>query len=486
MSEEELEAAEDEEVVQIGYEEVKLMEQPRIAKQVMTTLFSKTKRAELSEDKRNDFFDKATKAQLPKFDLMSVSLKDDEKLEDTYNIGIQIGKVKKHFVRYDMHDVFTVLSVREDGKTLYPVYEKNLFEDYATLSEEDVARSNAWYNTWPSAETYPQNLQLTYEFLQNHMTEELWEKCLETYETYDEDQLGGPLLFIIMVKTLQSDTEAAVQYLQDSVKGLKITNFDGENVSRVVSLIRGAYKRLKGVGQNKVPEEFPKWLVTIFQTSTVPEFNEVFAHVQRNAELAEMGPTRKPEWPNVESILRLATNRYLDLCATDKWTGITTKGTQSIFQAVQGGRSEPICWNCSQKGHRFNDCPKPRNEQAIEQRKKELFDKKKDKKKKGKGQAENKSSEGGGKTKNFKFAPPTQEEKNRRVIDGKPMFWNAKKKRWVPDLKVQVAQTASTSTMGATPTANVAQRSAIRDAALSNTTHAITSALQSFADLYKE
>jgi hypothetical protein len=66
------------------------------------------------------------------------------------------------------------------------------------------------------------------------------------------------------------------------------------------------------------------------------------------------------------------------------------------------------------------------------------------------------------------------------------MFWNAKKKRWVPDLKVQVAQTASASTMGTTPTANVAQRSAMRDAALSNTTHAITSALQSFADLYKE
>jgi hypothetical protein len=52
------------------------------------------------------------------------------------------------------------------------------------------------------------------------MTEELWEKCLETYETYDGDQLGGPMLFVILVKTLQSDTEAAVQYLQESVNGL--------------------------------------------------------------------------------------------------------------------------------------------------------------------------------------------------------------------------------------------------------------------------
>jgi hypothetical protein len=99
------------------------MERPLITKQVTTTLFSKEKRVELSEDKRNDFFDKATKATV---DLMSVSLKDDEKLEDTYNIGIQIGKVKQHFVRYDMHDVFTVLSVEEDGRTINPQYEESL------------------------------------------------------------------------------------------------------------------------------------------------------------------------------------------------------------------------------------------------------------------------------------------------------------------------------------------------------------------------
>jgi hypothetical protein len=39
-----------------------------------------------------------TKAQLPKFDLTIVSLRDDEKLEDTYNLGIQIGKVMQHFI----------------------------------------------------------------------------------------------------------------------------------------------------------------------------------------------------------------------------------------------------------------------------------------------------------------------------------------------------------------------------------------------------
>jgi hypothetical protein len=67
-----------------------------------------------------------------------------------------------------------------------------------------------------------------------------------------------------MIKKLQLDTDNAVQYLINNVKNMKITHYEGENVSRVVSLVRGAYKRLKGVGLNKLPDEFPKWIGEVF------------------------------------------------------------------------------------------------------------------------------------------------------------------------------------------------------------------------------
>jgi hypothetical protein len=41
------------------------------------TLFKKENRADLTEDKRNDLFEKATKSQLSKFDIMSLSLSDE-------------------------------------------------------------------------------------------------------------------------------------------------------------------------------------------------------------------------------------------------------------------------------------------------------------------------------------------------------------------------------------------------------------------------
>jgi len=68
-----------------------------------------------------------------------------------------------------------------------------------------------------------------------------------------------------------------------------------------------------------------------------------------------------------------------------------------------------------------------------------------------------------------KWAPPTTAENNKRVIDGKPMWYNKSKKRWYPDKyplaeQAQVSQPpASTLTAdpnaatAVTPSSNVAR-----------------------------
>ncbi len=223
--------------VKIGGIEVKLATKANEVKADETPMFKKEQRKGLSEDKRNDLFEKATKNVLTKFDLMSMSLKDEDKLGETYNIHILLAKMKAHMVKFDMHDVFTVLDVEDDDKTIKSTT-KNLFTSYPTITEKEVAKSNKWYNTWPADESFRENLQLTFQFLENNTTEQLWDKCMEAYSNYTAAEKGGPLMFLIIMKKLQVDTDMAVQYLQNSVKTLKITNFDGENVSRVVSLFQ--------------------------------------------------------------------------------------------------------------------------------------------------------------------------------------------------------------------------------------------------------
>jgi len=88
---------------------------------------------------------------------------------------------------------------------------------------------------------------------------------LETYDTYSSEEQRGTLLFIIMMNNRLSDTEAAVSNLQTTLEKMKVTDYEGENVSRAVSLILGAHKRLVAV--NKVPDDLSNQIVEVLQTS---------------------------------------------------------------------------------------------------------------------------------------------------------------------------------------------------------------------------
>jgi hypothetical protein len=149
--------------------------------------------------------------------------------------------------------------------------------------------------------------------LENSCTPALWEKCVEVHDEYPINQRGGPLLFSIMMRLLQSNSDSAVQYLINSVKNLKISNYEGENMSKVVSLIRGAYKRLKMI--TRVPDEFPQWVLQALQTSSVESFNESFAHLQRNVEVVETLSSGAviPKYQQVEKMLEIAQKLFMDL-----------------------------------------------------------------------------------------------------------------------------------------------------------------------------
>ena len=268
--------------------------------------------------------------------MLSLALQDENKLDDTYSIGILISKARAALIRYDMHDVFKIAKVKSDGKNL-EAGSKDLFTEYSIITEEEVAKSNRWYYTWPKASSFRQNLKLTQEFMANHTTERLWEKCLETYESYPPEEQGGPLIFIIMIKKLVSDTESAVTLLQGTIEKIKITDYEGENVGRAVSHILAAYKRLKAV--NKVPEDISKKLITVFQTSSVPEFNELFSHLLRNAEIEEI-MHGSVNWPSVQSLLKLAEKTYLDFNTTDKWVSVEKKARQSAFLITSESKLE--------------------------------------------------------------------------------------------------------------------------------------------------
>jgi hypothetical protein len=63
---------------------------------------------------------------------------------------------------------------------------QDLFKDYAIMTPDEVAWSNKWYRTWSAEIWFEQSLKLSFDFLENHCSEELWDKKMDTYNCYSE------------------------------------------------------------------------------------------------------------------------------------------------------------------------------------------------------------------------------------------------------------------------------------------------------------
>jgi hypothetical protein len=174
------------------------------------------------------------------------------------------------------------------------------------------------------------------------------------------------LYIIMMKKQLQSHTNSTVQYIINSDKNLKISSFEGENVSRVVSFVRGAHKRLRNVTTQ--PEEFLKWFLLVLHSSLVEGFNTTFSHLKR--EIKVVTPlqirTNVPAYPPIEDMLQMAEKLYLDMTAANEWSGVTTKFNKIVFVAATATKRKVTCWNCGVDGHTLKQCTKPANKSMVD------------------------------------------------------------------------------------------------------------------------
>ena len=259
----------------------------------------------------------------------------------------------------------------------------------------------------------------------------MFTKTNEEYELFDDNQKGGPLFFILMIGNLLSNTREAAKSLEYKITNYKLTEQKGEDVSVAVSHLRGAMNRLIHIKQYKINNEAHKEffldmyskLLKVFQTTSVKEFNDIFAQFARQEELSQLMKTAGTvvPTPKFEVLFKMAEAKYQEMLERDEWSGISNSGTESVF--FSGTRT---CFNCLSKDHMLDQCPKPKDQDRIKANKKIFFDSKK--------QGDNKkNSKGKGKPKTGKFAPPSEAEKNRRIIDGKPMYFLTKVKRWVDD-----------------------------------------------------
>jgi hypothetical protein len=98
------------------------------------------------------------------FDLISLAITSEDKLDDTYTFEMLIEHMRSSHADYEMDDVYKLISwgmypmtneLKINGGT------KFLYADFSNISVEDVKKSNEFYRTFVEEETFTENLKLT-------------------------------------------------------------------------------------------------------------------------------------------------------------------------------------------------------------------------------------------------------------------------------------------------------------------------------------
>ncbi len=167
-----------------------------------------------------------------------------------------------------------------------------------------------------------------------------------------------------------------MEHLKHKVETLKISALEGESVDLAVSLVNAAYSTFESAttpNNDRIPPEWSKTLIQVFQTTSVPEFNETFKDEEKNARRDADKMGGQPTWPSHDELTKLATAIYSRIKQTGHWdvpASRKAKGYQAMGSPSgrQPGSPSPgrSCWNCGSTEHMCNACPKPRDETRIQ------------------------------------------------------------------------------------------------------------------------
>lgn len=329
-----------------------------------------------------------------KLRLLSNKIDDDEALMKNCNLQQQLRAIRKHCDEYDISDVFTVLvpvDMRRSAALLPQRF--NFFDEYMHLDADLVAQSNAYYNRFCDDQFIIDNLTLTYNMLRCNTDDKLFLKCLEEYDRYQPCQQGGPLMLSLLLKKINSGTEQQLDYLKAKAKVLRISSLEGESVDQAISLLDAALHTFTSASSatlQRKPIEWEKDLISIFQTSSVSSFNQMFYKIQNEVRQAADMSGGLPQWPSHEKVIRLASATYNRLKLSGDWDVPALAQKKALVSQPQpqprrpfnpmntGDRPPPTCWNCKLQGHTVNNCPKEKDQAAIDKAREDFMAKKRE------------------------------------------------------------------------------------------------------------
>ncbi len=287
----------------------------------------------------------------------------EEQLENNVEVETFITKMKTHLLRYDMRKIFEKFPVLEPVGTSSNEADRfknkdtiNLLELWDQVGEDKPIKLSTigdaikWMKTFASASSssFLEDMEWSHTFLMNSMDEGLHEAVQSTLENdYSSSEQGGPLTFAIMVDKVINLSEGAIEGMTMHLKEYKIDKTPGEDIEKICRRFRFALRRLENNGS--LTKDVVGSLFKVFQTTSVEEFNAMFALWKRTIDLEG---AKRPEY---QTILNKAIVWYKNLKIAGEWTTLDVLKDGAAFKASEV--EEIVCHHCGERGHKKPNCP---------------------------------------------------------------------------------------------------------------------------------
>jgi hypothetical protein len=281
---------------------------------------------------------------------IGMSSKDDSLFKNNLEVETFIVNFELHCIRYDMaefYENFPVLDPPDSSGDETNRYSKgktiNLFKkwdrigDLKDISLTQIADTIAWIKKYATkeSESYLEDLDWSHHALIASMDDELSETVTSTLQhQFNATEKGGPLTFAVMIDKCINLSEEAIESLKKSVESYDIKNIKGEDISIVCRRFLYALKRLRS--NDAITPSLIKSLFKVFQTTSVPEFNEFVAHWSRD--LSRKGAVK----PDFLEILTEVEDFYKRLLLSGEWCGTKTPQDEAVFvgERQQSGNND--------------------------------------------------------------------------------------------------------------------------------------------------
>ena len=192
----------------------------------------------------------------PKFSLADVENIDVDQFEKVYSVSVQLAQLERHIevnALGHVFDVYRPTMLHSDPEPPSDLLQRagvkigNLLKNYQRYTLHDIKQSVKLVSQY-APEYMLWGLSMTLTLIQNCCDHDLRHQVYAEIQNFPKSEVGGPVYLKIVVDAITASGHTVSEALAYRIQRVRIKDFPGEDVSKVIGYLCAAIVRLEVTG----------------------------------------------------------------------------------------------------------------------------------------------------------------------------------------------------------------------------------------------